>query len=246
MAVELRSLGVNVSWLPLADINWNSANPVIGERAFGETVADVVTPAVECARTLLEEGILSCAKHFPGHGGTSADSHHELPVLNLTAAELEARDLEPFRALCEVAVPFVMTAHILFPQIDPDLPATLSRKILHHYLRDLWGYDGIVISDDLDMDAVSQRFTKDDAAALAIQAGCDMFIVAQRPARAFELCKDMLRSVQDGKLSEERLHRSFRRVKNLLRNTKRHTPHILDEAIRSKHAELSRRLEGSR
>jgi beta-N-acetylhexosaminidase len=179
MGIELRSLGVNLSWAPLCDVDSNPSNPIIGERAFGTTPDTVTKPALEFMEGLLSEGIIPCAKHFPGHGDTSTDSHLELPVVNKSMTELEELELIPFKALCDAQVPMVMTAHVLFPKIDPNNPATLSPTILKGILRDSWGYEGVIVSDDLEMLAVAERFKQKGTIIEALNAGCDMFITAR-------------------------------------------------------------------
>jgi hypothetical protein len=129
-ALELKSLGINLSWSPVADIFSNPQNPIIGPRAFGNTPQTASEGAREYYRGLREEGILGSAKHFPGHGDTSTDSHLELPILNLSREDLRNRELIPFQTLIQDKIPLIMTAHILFPQIDPEVPATLSKIIL--------------------------------------------------------------------------------------------------------------------
>ncbi|MFM1847679.1 MAG: hypothetical protein RL417_1153, partial [Pseudomonadota bacterium] len=158
IGIELASIGVNVDWAPLADIHSNPTNPVIGDRSFGSDPEMVGRYAVSFAQGLMSHGVLGCAKHFPGHGDTTVDSHLELPTLDLSAEELRNRELRPFRALIDIDIPFVMTAHILFPKIDPRFPATLSKKILGSLLRDGMGFQNIVIGDDLDMKAIAERF----------------------------------------------------------------------------------------
>lgn len=181
MALELRSIGVNVSWAPLADINSNPKNPIIGDRAFGSTPEIVIEHAVKVAETLLSEGIIPCGKHYPGHGDTKTDSHLELPVLDLSFEMLEKRELKPFEALVAAKVPMLMTAHVLFSKVDPNNPATLSRALLKEVVRDKWKYDGVVVSDDLDMLAISKQFEEEKTIGDAVLAGCDMFIAARHP-----------------------------------------------------------------
>lgn len=181
MALELRSIGVNVSWAPLADINSNPQNPIIGDRAFGATPEIVIEHAVKVSETLLSEGIIPCGKHYPGHGDTKTDSHLELPVLNLSQAELENRELKPFEALVAAKAPMLMTAHVLFSSIDPKNPATLSQILLKNIVRDQWKFEGVIVSDDLDMLAVAKQFEEEKTIGDAVLAGCDMFIAARHP-----------------------------------------------------------------
>lgn len=157
MAAELRSVGVNVSFSPVADIHTNSTNPVIQQRAFGRTVEAVSAAACVCARTLKAHGIVACAKHFPGHGDTASDSHTELPIVNRTLDELRQRELLPFKALVDQGIPMVMSGHLLVPNLDAQLPATLSVAIMRDLLRGELGFTGVTIADALGMKGISER-----------------------------------------------------------------------------------------
>lgn len=176
VARGLRHLGINWNFAPVLDVNNNPANPVIGERSFGEDPALVTRLARAWMRGSLREGVACCVKHFPGHGDTHVDSHHALPTVDKSLAALEALELKPFRVLTQGvdAAPAVMTAHIVYPQLDAEHPATLSRRVLTGVLRDSMGYDGVVITDALMMKAVHERYGHGRAAVLALQAGADM------------------------------------------------------------------------
>ncbi|SEL51723.1 beta-N-acetylhexosaminidase [Roseateles sp. YR242] len=175
VARGLRGIGINWNFAPVVDINNNPANPVIAERSFGETADTVTRLAGAWMQGSLAAGVACCIKHFPGHGDTHVDSHLDLPTVEKTRAELDALELQPFRALRDAA-PSVMTAHIVYPAIDPDYPATLSRIILGGILRDELGYDGVVITDALMMKAIADRYGYARAAVLAINAGADMIL----------------------------------------------------------------------
>ncbi len=175
VARGLRSLGINWNFAPVLDVNNNPANPVIAERSFSNDPAEVSRLAGAWMRGSLAEGVACCVKHFPGHGDTHVDSHHALPTVDKSRAELDALELKPFKALAAEA-PAMMTAHIVYPQIDPDRPATLSPQLLKGILRDDWGYDGVVITDALMMKAVAERFGYAKSAVMAIEAGADMVL----------------------------------------------------------------------
>ncbi|MEJ5999546.1 beta-N-acetylhexosaminidase [Paucibacter soli] len=175
VARGLRSIGINWNFAPVLDINNNPANPVIAERSFSEDADDVTRLAGAWMRGSLREGVACCVKHFPGHGDTHVDSHLALPTVDKSRAELDALELRPFKALRDTA-PAVMTAHIVYPQIDPEHPATLSKKVLGGILRGEWGYDGVVITDALMMKAICERYGYARAAVLALQAGADMIL----------------------------------------------------------------------
>ena len=169
----VRSLGFNWDFAPVLDVNNNPANPVIAERSFSEDPHEVARLAGAWMRGALRAGVACCVKHFPGHGDTHVDSHLALPVVDKPLAALRELELAPFDQL-RAAAPAMMTAHIVYPQLDPEHPATLSRKILGDLLRDEWGYDGVVITDSLVMKAIHERYGHDRAAVLALQAGADM------------------------------------------------------------------------
>ena len=156
---ELAALGVNFDLAPVMDVNSNPQNPVIGVRSYGDTPETVARFGVEMIRGLREGGVLSCAKHFPGHGDTAVDSHLSLPRVDKSLAELEACELIPFRAAIEAGVPAVMTTHILFPQLEPDgVPATMSRRIITGLLKERLGFQGLVVSDCMMMQAIEKYF----------------------------------------------------------------------------------------
>jgi beta-N-acetylhexosaminidase len=169
----VKSLGFNWDFAPVLDVNNNPANPVIAERSFGDDPAEVTRLAGAWMRGALRAGVACCVKHFPGHGDTHVDSHLDLPIVDKPLAELQALEFAPFNALRHEA-PAMMTAHIVYPQLDPEHPATLSRKVLGGLLREQWGYDGVVITDSLVMKAIHERYGHDRAAVLALQAGADM------------------------------------------------------------------------
>jgi beta-N-acetylhexosaminidase len=242
--MELKSLGINVSWSPVADIFSNPNNPIIGPRAFGVTEETAALHAVEYLQGLREAGIIGCAKHFPGHGDTSTDSHLELPVLNLTQAEMRSRELIPFQKLIAAGVPLVMTAHILFPKIDPNAPATLSKLVLKDMLRDELGFSGVVVSDDLDMKAVSDLFTHPGTVAQSVNAGCDLFIVSRNlPGstieRVYAIASDFEASLNNGSLDESVVSAAKQRIDGLLDITPQYSVSLLSKDTLLAHAELA-------
>ncbi len=243
-ALELKSLGINVSWAPVADIFSNPNNPIIGPRAFGTTPETAAAGAREYFLGLRESGIIGCAKHFPGHGDTSTDSHLELPTLNLTLEELRSRELIPFKVLIDEQVPMIMTAHILFPQIDADVPATLSKPILTGILREELGFGGVIVSDDLDMKAVSDMYTQSGTVARTFNAGCDLFIVSRNlPSssleRTFAIAEDFVNSLNNGSLDEAVVAAARERVENLLAVTPQYIVRCLEQETLLRHAELA-------
>ncbi len=181
MAVELRAMGFNLNFAPVADVDSNPDNPVIGDRSFGRDPAEVGRLVADFVRAHQGEGVIACAKHFPGHGDTSVDSHLDLPVVDRTEDALRDCELVPFRAAVKAGVATVMSSHVVFPALDPDLPATLSPVVIPSLLRGELGFDGVVFSDDMEMKAVAGRWPVDRAVDLATRAGVDVLLVCATP-----------------------------------------------------------------
>jgi beta-N-acetylhexosaminidase len=188
VGAELAALGITIDFAPVLDVNTCPENPVIGDRAFGSDATTCADFGVAWIRGLQSAGVLACGKHFPGHGDTSKDSHVDLPVVTQPRDRLDRIELVPFRAAAAVGVAALMTAHVVYPALDPGRPATLSRAIGTD-LRDAIGFRGLLISDDLEMNAIAARWSVDDAAVQAIAAGCDALLVCwsdEKQERALE------------------------------------------------------------
>lgn len=178
-ARELAALGFTMSFAPVADVHTRDANPIIGDRAFATTPERVARLAGAFAEGLARGGILSCAKHFPGHGDTTVDSHLALPRVDRPKAELERLEIASFRALAKNrAIDSMMTAHVVYPSLDAEEPATLSRAICTDLLRGELGFQGVLFSDDLEMKALTMP--TGEAAVRAVAAGCDVLLVCSR------------------------------------------------------------------
>ncbi|TFH30590.1 MAG: beta-N-acetylhexosaminidase [Myxococcales bacterium] len=173
---QLRAIGVNLNFAPVLDVDTNPQNPVIGDRAFGCTPDIVIEHALAFADGLRDGGVLSCGKHFPGHGDTDLDSHLALPTLRHGRARLDEIELKPFRAAA-TRIPSMMTAHVVFEAVESDVPATMSSAAIGRLLREELGFEGAVFSDDLEMKAVTERYSIEEAGVLAIEAGCDLLLV---------------------------------------------------------------------
>ena len=205
---EARALGLNWVLGPVCDVNNNPDNPVINVRAWGEDPATAGALAAAFLRGAQAEGVLCCAKHFPGHGDTSSDSHLELPLLSHSRERLERIELPPFRQAIAAGVASVMTAHLLLPSLDPDLPATLSPVVLNDLLRQELGFDGLVVTDALVMEAITGRYGAGEAAVLALEAGADLVLM---PADADAALDAIVAAIEAGRLSHERLEASLER-----------------------------------
>jgi len=200
MGMELASVGIDLSFAPVLDVHSNPANPVIGDRAFGSDPALVGEMGIALMRGLHDGGVLSCGKHFPGHGDTEKDSHVELPVVRRSRAELDHTELVPFRAAIAAGVPMLMSAHVLYPALDAEHPATLSHAILNKLLRSELHFDGVVASDDLHMRAIVNHGSIGDAAVASLRAGADALLVCQELQRAVEAFTAIENAVAKGPL----------------------------------------------
>ena len=213
---ELRAVGIDQDYAPVVDVDTNPANPVIGDRSLSRDPAVVGRLGAALARGLQAAGVAACAKHFPGHGDTSQDSHKDLPHLPHRLDRLREVELPPFRALARAGVAAVMTAHVVFDALDPRRPATLSPEVMR-LLREEAGFQGCAVSDDLEMSAVAQHFPLEEAAPGAILAGVDALLVCHRPEvqhRAIDLVRG---AVEDGRIAAARLAEARGRVAGLLR-----------------------------
>src|SRR5580700_8234259 len=210
-ALEARAVGVHWIYAPDADVNNNPANPIINTRSFGENPERVSAYVTEFIRGVQENGGLATAKHFPGHGDTAADSHIDLPVIQVDRDRLEHLELVPFRAAIAAGVGSIMTAHLNVPALEPDpnTPATLSSNVLTGLLRQQLGFEGLVVTDAMDMGGITVRFAPGDAAVRAFLAGADALLMPPVPDGAYEA---LLAAVHSGQISQERLDASVRRI----------------------------------
>jgi beta-N-acetylhexosaminidase len=217
---RLAASGVNFNWAPSADVNSNPDNPVIGVRAFGADTDLVARHTAAYITGMQSAGVATCAKHFPGHGDTGIDSHHAMPRIDVDADVLAERDLVPFRAAVAAGSRAVMSAHILVPALDPDRPATLSRRILTDLLRGELGYDGLVVTDGIEMKAIAGTYGIERGTVLAVAAGADAICVGgglHDEGTVRRLSDALVEAVRAGELPEERLADAAERVRSLSR-----------------------------
>lgn len=216
-AAELRAVGVNMNMAPVLDVHSNPDNPIIGDRAYG-TEPDVVAElGVAAIRGFQGKGIVACGKHFPGHGDTSTDSHKELPVVKASAEVLFERELPPFRRAIAEGLASIMTAHVVYPALDAQRPATLSPAILTGLLREQLGFDGVVVTDDLEMHAIVDHHGIGDAAVQAFLAGADILLICKDHDRAVAAMEAVRKAVESGIISPDRVDTSVRRIMQLKR-----------------------------
>src|SRR5438552_2479502 len=221
VARGVRSTGFNWNFAPVLDVNNNPDNPVIAERSFSANADDVARLGAAWLRGALSERVACCVKHFPGHGDTHVDSHFDLPIVDKSRDSLDKLELAPFRRVRNEA-PAMMTAHIVYPQIDPRYPATLSRAILGGVLREEWRYDGVVITDSLVMKAIHDRYGHDRAAVLALQAGADMVMALGTQDEQAAAVRAIAQAQASGVLSDARLTQACARLDALARRFPSH------------------------
>ncbi|WMW79478.1 beta-N-acetylhexosaminidase [Undibacterium cyanobacteriorum] len=214
VARSVKSLGFNWNFAPVLDLNNNVNNPVISERSFGAEPAKAVRLASAWMEGSLSEGVACCVKHFPGHGDTHVDSHRDLPEVNKSRAQLDALELAPFQAAAKHA-PAMMTAHIVYPQLDAENPATMSPKILTGILRDEWNYHGVVITDGMDMHAIAGRYGVGNAAVRALAAGADMVMALGTRETQLETLEALTDAIEQGQIPYELLQKKLKRIRKL-------------------------------
>ncbi|MBJ7311212.1 beta-N-acetylhexosaminidase [Rugamonas sp. CCM 8940] len=214
---ELKTLGVNMNFAPVLDINFVRTNPVIGVRAFGESVLEVSSYGMAALAGWQDAGIAVTAKHFPGHGDTSNDSHTGMPLIGHTPERMRAVELAPFRAAIDQGVDVIMTAHVAFPAFEPDpaLPATLSRPVLTGLLREELGFDGLICSDCLEMHAIAHRWGTAEGAVRAVGAGADLALVSHRPEQQRAALAALLAAVEQGVIERAQVEESVDRILHL-------------------------------
>ena len=213
MAKELKTVGVNLVYAPVADINTNPGNPVIGHRAYGETEERVSKMVSAYVRGFITNGVQCVVKHFPGHGDTSKDSHFHLPKITTPLETILDREVKPFVKAFKARCEMVMTAHIIVAAVDPKVPATMSFTILNDILRDQLRFRGLIISDDMEMKAIADHFGEADAALKALEAGVNILLYHTEPfqVRAFDAILSKLTS-PTGKIALAKLTDSAKKV----------------------------------
>ncbi|QGV78647.1 glycoside hydrolase family 3 protein [Streptomyces ficellus] len=222
---RLAACGVDFNWAPSADVNSDPDNPVIGVRSFGADPELVARHTVAYVEGLQGAGVAACTKHFPGHGDTSVDSHLAMPSIDVELATLHARELVPFRAAVAAGSKSVMSAHILLPALDPDRPATLSPQILTGLLRQELGYEGLIVTDGMEMQAIASTYGIERGSVLALAAGADAICVGGGLAdeeTVLRLRDALVDAVRTGELPEERLADAAARVRALASWTQAH------------------------
>jgi beta-N-acetylhexosaminidase len=217
LAYEVRALGFDVDFAPVLDVDTNPLNPVIGDRSFHRDAQQVARLGVALAQGLEAGGVASCGKHFPGHGDSSQDSHLDLPRLPHSLSRLREVELVPFAAYAQAGLASLMTAHVVFEALDATLPATMSPKVLRGLVRDELKFDGVIVSDDLEMKAVAEHFSIERAVVEGLRAGVDLFLVCHHAKVQRRAIEALVKAVEAGELGRELVDQAHRRVEALTR-----------------------------
>ena len=217
LGMRIKSLGFNMDFAPVMDINSNPKNPVIGDRAFGSTVDIVVDNSIETMKGINSKNIIPVIKHFPGHGDTIVDSHIDVPIINKSLEELEKLELIPFVKAIENDVDSIMIGHILFSELDDTNPATLSNTIINHILREKLKFKGVIISDDLNMGAIARNYDIKEAVIKYFKAGGDIALICHSEEEEYEIFNMIKDEIKNGKIKEEEIDEKVYRIINLKR-----------------------------
>jgi len=212
LAREVKEMGMNMNFAPVLDINSNPNNPVIGTRSFGATPDEVTPMGMAVMKAIKEQDVIPVVKHFPGHGDTGVDSHLELPIVEKNLDQLKAFEWLPFKEAIKQGTDAVMVAHILFPELDKQFPASLSKTIITDQLRGTLKFDGVIMTDDLTMGAIAVHYGIGEAAVQAILAGTDIVLVAHDYNNIDTVIAALKQSIEDGKLTEQRIDESVGRI----------------------------------
>ena len=216
LALELSAVGITMNFAPVLDVGTNTDNPVIGDRAIAEQATDVSRLGCAIVTSIQSNGVAACGKHFPGHGDTSLDSHLCLPVVELEEARLREVELAPFRAAIAAGVTALMTAHVSYPALDDEYPATLSSRIVSTLLRDELCFDGLIMSDDMEMGAIVENYDPIEASVRAVAAGCDgLLLCGVDHGLQVSIIEGIIHAVEEGRLSEQRVEDALKRQRRV-------------------------------
>lgn len=224
---EVRHWGFTGNWAPCADVDSNPDNPVIGDRSFSRDPEECARQVIATMEAMHDVGVLPCIKHFPGHGDTDMDSHLDLPWVRKSVEELKQCEWHPFKRAIQAGAEVLMTAHVMFPALDEHDPATMSKPILTGLLREQFGYDGVIVSDDMEMKAVRGRYPVEEQLSKAVSAGVDAFLVCSKSDLQAE-CVEVLVKLQEESEEHEKIARdSIARLERLMQTRRRHAAQAL-------------------
>jgi beta-N-acetylhexosaminidase len=242
LALELRAMEFDLDFAPVVDVHSNPKNPIIGDRAFGTTPERVSAQIVPFITAMQESGLIACAKHFPGHGDTRTDSHLELPVVEEDPDRLLAREVAPFAAAARAGVGTMMTAHVLYPVWDEENPATMSERILRGILREQIGYQGVIISDDLEMKAVRGRYPLEIQLERANRATVDLYLACKEPQLQYEVWEGLIRLQEEDKRQDDLAVDAMARLRALRERFLIDRPPVPDLSVLGGARELALRI----
>jgi len=214
---ELHAVNIDLDFAPIVDVDTNPSNPVIADRAFSAEPSVVADLGAALITGLQEQGVAACAKHFPGHGDTAHDSHLRLGCVDLTSDRLRSVELPPFEAAVRAGVTSIMTAHVVYPALDRDHPATMSHAAIDGILRKEMGFEGVVVADDLEMKAIADHFSLEDSLIGGLNAGVDLFLICHTPAKQQAAVEIVAKAVGDGRVPRKRLEEAAARVDGMAR-----------------------------
>lgn len=214
IALELKSYGINMNFAPVLDVNTAEENPIIGERAFSANVEEVTNAGKVVIREYEKYGIISVGKHFPGHGAATADSHKTLPVIDLPKDEIENIHIKPFKEAINIGLNAIMAAHVLYPQLDSENPASVSKKIINDILINNLGFEGLIITDDMEMNGI-KGLSRIEACTKAINGGISMFIFRDTTKDIVELVNDIETAVKTGLIPEDKINTAVNKIFNI-------------------------------
>jgi beta-N-acetylhexosaminidase len=221
---ELRSVNIDVDFAPCMDVDTNPANPVIAARSFGSDPELVSRLGCAVLKGMQEQTVAACVKHFPGHGDTQIDSHLALPRVNHSMERLNAIELPPFKAAIDAGVASIMSAHVIVEPLDDHYPATLSAIVLEKMVRERFGFDGVIFTDDFEMKAIADHYGFEEAIIRGVLAGCDVILICHTPELQRKGIETLRAAVESGKVSPERIAQSNRRIDRLIQNYFRPAP----------------------
>lgn len=240
LGAEMRSLGINWNYAPSVDISYNAANPTVGTRSFGKEKDFVAQMAAAAVRGFQKGGVAACAKHFPGLGNTTVDTHLELPILDTNLDKLLKNDLHPYRVAIEANLASIMTTHTIFSTLDENYPATLSPHIIQHLIREELAYEGIVVSDCMEMRAISDHYGAGESAVLGLIGGLDIVLMSHTRAMQEEAYDAMLEAAQSGRIPLEQIDKANARIENLKEQYKIESSKInIDSVASDEHRQTS-------
>ncbi len=243
LAYEVRALGFDWDFAPVLDVDTNPKNPVIGDRALHQDALEVARLGVALAQGMETGGVASCGKHFPGHGDTAQDSHLALPRLPHDLKRLRDVELVPFAAFAKARLSSLMTAHVIFEALEPGVPATMSKAVLHGLMRMELGFQGVLVSDDLEMKAIAEHYSIEQAVVDGVNAGVDLFLVCHSAKVQRAAIAALVKAVQDKRVSQARIDEALGRLEALARRFARGPEDLLSTLGSEEHRRLSAGLD---